>query len=243
MVKNRSNNIASRGQDSGGTITPVETYLEVGKKRVFAAAIDWPGWCRSGRDETSAMQALIDYGPRYRAAVSAAVDGFEPATDAEDLSLVERLQGDSSTDFGVPHVAPAHDSLPLSDAELERLSRLLQACWQAFDSAAEAAASATLRTGPRGGGRDLPKMRAHVLDSDGAYVAGLGGRYRAGGRGLGEDMVGVRRAFLDALAARVRGDLPDRGAKGGLRWGPRYAIRRSAWHALDHAWEIQDRAT
>jgi len=224
-------------------MTPVDVYLEVGRKRVFAAAIGWPGWCRSGREVPSALQALIDYGPRYAAAVSKVLgDGFEPATHSKDLNVVERLEGDSSTDFGVPHVPPALDSLPLEDRELDRLSKLLQASWQAFDSAARAAASATLRTGPRGGGRDLPKMRAHVLDSDGTYVAGLGGRYRAGGRGPGEDMVGVRRAFLEALAARVRGDLPDRGAKGGLRWSPRYAIRRSAWHALDHAWEIQDRA-
>ena len=24
-------------------------------------------------------------------------------------------------------------------------------------------------------------------------------------------------------------------------WPPRYAARRIAWHALDHAWEIEDR--
>jgi hypothetical protein len=32
-------------------------------------------------------------------------------------------------------------------------------------------------------------------------------------------------------------------ARGGSRWSPRYAIRRSAWHSLDHAWEILDRST
>lgn len=26
-------------------------YLEIGKKKVFAAAIDWPGWCRQGKEE------------------------------------------------------------------------------------------------------------------------------------------------------------------------------------------------
>jgi len=29
----------------------------------------------------------------------------------------------------------------------------------------------------------------------------------------------------------------------GKRWPPRYAARRIAWHALDHAWEIEDRST
>ena len=27
----------------------------------------------------------------------------------------------------------------------------------------------------------------------------------------------------------------------GGKWPPRYAARRIAWHALDHAWEIEDR--
>jgi hypothetical protein len=28
----------------------------------------------------------------------------------------------------------------------------------------------------------------------------------------------------------------------GKKWPPRYAARRIAWHALDHAWEIEDRS-
>ena len=27
----------------------------------------------------------------------------------------------------------------------------------------------------------------------------------------------------------------------GKKWPPRYAARRIAWHAIDHAWEIEDR--
>jgi hypothetical protein len=224
-------------------VTAVDAYLEVGRKRVFAAALGWPGWCRSGRDETSALRALVEYGPRYAAAISGVVDGFAPANDAKDLNLVERLEGDATTDFGAPHVPPTLDSVPLDDRELDRLSKLLQASWQAFDSAARAAASTPLRTGPRGGGRDLPKMRAHVMESDASYVSQLGGRFRPSGRGPAADMKGVRQAFLDTVAGRVRGELPTIDARGGLRWSPRYAIRRSAWHALDHAWEIEDRST
>jgi hypothetical protein len=224
-------------------VTPIDVYLEIGRKRVFAAALGWPGWCRSGRDEPSALRALVEYGPRYAAAISKVVDGFVPAKDAKDLNLVERLEGDATTDFGAPHVPPTLDSVALDDRELDRLSKLLQATWRAFDSAARAAASTPLRAGPRGGGRDVPKMRAHVLESDTAYIAQLGGRFRPGGRSLKADMTDLRQAFLDTLAARVRGELPTIGARGGLRWSPRYAIRRSAWHALDHAWEIEDRST
>lgn len=43
----------------------VAVYLEVGEKKTFAGALDWPGWCRSGKDEAAALQALFDYGPRY----------------------------------------------------------------------------------------------------------------------------------------------------------------------------------
>jgi hypothetical protein len=31
-------------------------------------------------------------------------------------------------------------------------------------------------------------------------------------------------------------EVPEKG------WPPRYAARRIAWHALDHAWEIEDKS-
>ena len=43
----------------------VEVYLECGADRTFAAALDWPGWCRSGSDEAGALEALLEFGPRY----------------------------------------------------------------------------------------------------------------------------------------------------------------------------------
>lgn len=95
-------------------------YLEIGQKRTFAAAIDWPGWARSGRDEEAALRALMDYASRY----------------------------------------------------------------------------------------------AHVL----------------------------RRKMLDALST-AQGVAPPSGPRGGKRWPWRYFVRRVAWHALDHAWEIEDRST
>jgi hypothetical protein len=220
-----------------------DVYLEVGKKRVFAAAVAWPGWCRSGRDEESALQVMVDYGPRYSAAIGKAGSDFIAPAGVRELNVVERLPGDATTDFGAPHIPASTDSRPLKLAELDRLLKLLQACWEAFDAAARASAATGLRAGPRGGGRDIARMRQHVVDSDGAYVSQLGGRFRASGFGVDTDVENVRRAFLEAAAARARGEVPDRGPRGGLRWSPRYAIRRSAWHSLDHAWEIADRST
>ena len=43
----------------------ISIYLEIGQKKTFACAIDWPGWSRAGRDESSALQALLDSAPRY----------------------------------------------------------------------------------------------------------------------------------------------------------------------------------
>ena len=58
-----------------------------------------------------------------------------------------------------------------------------------------------------------------------------------------EDLARIRKAILDALQAAVKGELPERGPRGGILWPPRYFIRRVAWHVLDHAWEIEDRVS
>ena len=46
-------------------MNPIEVFVESGKKRTFAGAVYWPGWCRAGRDEAGALRALVEYGPRY----------------------------------------------------------------------------------------------------------------------------------------------------------------------------------
>ena len=35
-----------------------DVYLEAGKRRVFACVPEWPGWCRLGRNEDAALEAL-----------------------------------------------------------------------------------------------------------------------------------------------------------------------------------------
>jgi hypothetical protein len=52
------------------TANTVPVYLEIGGKRAFAGAVDWPGWSRSGRGEQEALEALIANGPRYTVGVS-----------------------------------------------------------------------------------------------------------------------------------------------------------------------------
>jgi hypothetical protein len=222
---------------------PLAIYLEIGQKRTFAGAIEWPGWCRIGRGEEEAVAALLAYGRRYAAVAEAA--GLS-APRAADLEVVERLEGGSGTDFGVPSEAPSADERPLDAAALDRQSRLLTASWQAFDIAWREAneARVELTKGPRGGGRDLPKMADHVLGAEEAYLAPLGSRHpRMPDATLPDRMAAVRATALATLAARARDEPIADPSQTKRSWLPRYFVRRSAWHALDHAWEIEDRSS
>lgn len=220
----------------------INVYLEIGEKRTFAGALEWPGWCRSGRDERAALETLFEYGPRYRRALQSAQLEFQAPGDPSEFHVIERLAGDATTDFGAPGAPPESDSRPVDRDELQRLQELLQACWRAFDAAAQAAAGKTLRKGPRGGGRDLEGISRHVLGAETSYLKQIGWKVdKVEDENLDEELNRIRQACLDGLAASARGELPERGPRGGVRWKPRYFVRRAAWHVLDHAWEIEDR--
>ncbi|MFN8232619.1 MAG: DinB family protein [Actinomycetota bacterium] len=218
-----------------------ETYLEVGSKRVFAGVIEWPGWCRSGRDADAALGTLFAYAERYRRAIASARLGFAAPGDVGELRVVERVDGNATTDFGAPGVQPAADRAAVDDADLRRAERLLRACWRTFDRTVEASGGAELTKGPRGGGRNVEGIVAHLADSDRGYLNALGAGITVSQEGV-DALLPVRAAIVEGLWAVPR-DEPDRvGPRGGRRWTPRYAVRRIAWHALDHAWEIEDRS-
>jgi len=220
-----------------------EVYLEIGQSKTFAVALDWPGWARSGRGEEAALQALDDYGPRYARVLENTSLGFRPPSEESMLDVVERVPGNATTDFGAPDAALSRDTEAIDPAELARWQVILQACWQAFDAAVQAASGKELRKGPRGGGRDLDKIVQHVREVDAAYLSALGGKLKLSkDTPSDEALPQIRAAILDTLAASVRGEIPAQGPRGGLRWTPRYFVRRLAWHEMDHAWEIEDRA-
>jgi hypothetical protein len=220
----------------------IAVYLEIGKKRTFAGVIDWPGWCRSGRDEREALHALVDYGHRYAHVLRTARLGFQAPTQASTFSMVERLAGNAATDFGAPNLAPARDTRPIDDTELQRFQRLLKACWRTFDATAKAATGKALRTGPRGGGRNVEGILQHVLGGDAGYLAQVGWKFRRDDEDdVSQQLDQTRQAILNALTSAAHGEIAVRGPRGGIRWTPRYFVRRVAWHVLDHAWEIEDR--
>jgi hypothetical protein len=221
----------------------VPVYLEITRKRTFAGAIEWPGWCRSGKTPEDALDALVAYADRYGAVIARSRLGFERPRSVDDLEVVERLTGNATTEFGAPGVPPKADVRPLPPAELKRLTTILEASWRAFDRAAEAARGLTLTKGPRGGGRDVPKMENHVFEAEEGYVGALGSRPpRLPGTTLAKRSAALRANAVAALAARAAGKPVADPRQTKRPWSPRFYVRRSAWHALDHAWEIEDRS-
>jgi len=210
-------------------------YLEIGTKRVFASALNWPGWTRAAKTEEDALESLFEYGPRYAKVVTRLA--YVPPKSDGAFTIEERVKGDPTTDFGAPGIPASKDARPIKTDELTRLVAILERCWTAFDETAASNARKKLQTGPRGGGRQVSQMVDHVHEADRAYVARLGVSSKA------RDRDELRVTFVETLKSRARGEEPPPNPRRKAPlWVPRYAIRRSAWHALDHAWEIEDRS-
>jgi hypothetical protein len=209
--------------------------VEVGSKRAFASAIDWPGWCRAGKTEQLALEALAAYASRYEAVPKAAGVPFPKAAPAA-LAVIEHLPGSATTDYGAPGAPAKAESAQIGKAEMDRMCALVAACWKEFDLVVKAA-PADLRKGPRGGGRDRDKIVAHVFDAEAGYSPKLALKLPPPRPGDRAAVAAQREALLAAFRAGANGKpLREKG------WPVRYAARRIAWHALDHAWEIEDRS-
>ena len=219
----------------GGLSQSLQVGVEAGSRRTFAWVLDWPGWCRSGRGESealAALAALAAYASRYRP-VMVAAGATSLSGAAGGFQVTERLTGSMTTDFGVPGALATADAAALTAEAGQRLAVILAAAWELFGEVASPG-PLDLSKGPRGGGRDLDQVVAHVLGADFVYARKLGLRFRAAVQDP-KAVAALRHAVCRGLGspATLR-----RGAKG---WPPRYYARRAAWHVLDHAWEIQDR--
>jgi hypothetical protein len=208
--------------------------IESASKKTFATALDWPGWSRAGKTDELAIETLLDYAARYAPIAKAAGLDLASAFDAE---VVERADGGSGTEFGVPSRVHDADTRPVDADEATRLASIVDAAWAYFRDVA-AKAPAELRKGPRGGGRDRDKIVGHVNESDWYYAHELGLKLR---KPTSTDRQAIAAMRADML--RVLRQPADGSPLGGRKWTPRYAARRIAWHALDHAWEIEDRST
>jgi hypothetical protein len=100
-----------------------------------------------------------------------------------------------------------------------------------------------LSKGSRGGGRDLDAIVAHVVGSDAGYGRMIGAKTPdVEGAAAIDARDEIRAVLLETLERAATDGIPERGPRGGARWTARYFVRRAAWHALDHAWEIEDRS-
>ncbi|MPZ49133.1 MAG: hypothetical protein GEU75_07515 [Dehalococcoidia bacterium] len=208
----------------------IPIYLETGTRRVFACSVEWPGWCRSARDESSAIEALADYLPRYARVAEKAGIPFGDGT--AQFEVIERVKGSGTTDFGAPGSIPDVDRLPLDPPTRIRLGRLLRAAWDCLD-AAVGAAPVVLPKGPRGGGRDRDEIVRHVLEAETSYARTIGVRASVPDAGAASVIAEHR----DAIASAIENPEHE-----GRSWPIAYACRRIAWHVLDHAWELEDKS-
>jgi hypothetical protein len=215
---------------------PLRVILEIGKKRrVVAGAMDWPGLDRWGTSEDDAVEKLLTYVPRYAGVAERA--GLERAfVKDRDVEVVERVPGSSSTDFwGIAHVPSQIEAAVLSAKDLERRLDLLRACWAYFDETATRV-SPELRPGPRSAGRARDQIIRHVYATEPEQLSRkLEVRTEHEVVLTPDGLAMHRREYLDAIRAYNAEGKPAR------TWPIQFLIRRTAYHAMDHAWEMEDR--
>jgi hypothetical protein len=216
--------------------TQLRVTLEIGPKgkQVAAVAPDWPGLERGAKTGEAAIDRLHSYLPRY--APVAKLAGMEGEFAAlSTLEVVEHYAGTGSTDFwGISFAFSSIDRQALSRAELERQLTLLQACWAFFDQV-RGRVSAQMQKGPRGGGRDRDHIVGHTIRVEQDWAAKVGVPTQEGAMLSDEDLQAHRDAYCNAIRAfHAQGKLA-------RTWPLRYLIRHSAYHTLDHAWEMEDK--
>ncbi len=211
--------------------------LETGPKgkKIVAVAPDWPGLERGAKTEDAVLARLQSYLPRYaQVAKLAGLAGEFAAVTAVDV--IERYTGTGSTDFwGISFAFSSIDHQPLLREELERELTLMQAGWAFFDIV-RGRVSAEMQKGPRGGGRDRDHIVRHTLGAEMDWARGLGLRILDSANLTDDKLLSAHR---DAYCNAIRVFHAE--GKMARKWPLRYLIRHTAYHTLDHAWEMEDK--
>lgn len=213
--------------------------LEIGPKgkKVVAVAPDWPGLERGAKTQEEAIERLRSYIPRYSHVAKLAEMDSEFDV-IKKLNVVEDYAGTPSTDFwGISFAFSSNDKKGLSSDELERELTLMQACWVFFDNVRRRV-SAEMQKGPRGGGRDRDHIVRHTFYAEQGWAKMIGV--------LTPDdailTVGGLKTHRESYCHAIR-DYHSQGKLAGkmAKWPLRYLIRHTAFHTLDHAWEMEDK--
>ena len=211
--------------------------IEIGPKgkKCVASAIDWPGWERGAKTDEAAFETLVAYRERYAPVADLAGLGAEfDAIGA--LEVTDRYEGTGTTDFwGITTTVPANERGRVSDEECERRIAILRACWAYFD-AVLGRVSAELRKGPRGGGRDRDEILNHVYGGEREdWAPKLGVHTPQEAMLTPEGLERHRESYVEAIRAYNREGKPAR------TWPLQFLLKRTCYHLLDHAWEMEDK--
>lgn len=211
--------------------------VEIGpkEKKVAAVAPDWPGLERGGATEQDALERLRAYLPRYAKVAGLAKMGEEFASFSR-VRVAERYEGSGSTDFwGISFAFSKSDTRALSREQLDRELTLMRACWKYFDGV-RGRVSAEMRAGPRGGGRDRDRIVRHTLGVEQDWAKKLGIR-------IPRDVVitdakGLT-TFRNDYCTQIKSLHAEK--QWARTWPLRYLVRHTAYHTMDHAWEMEDK--
>jgi hypothetical protein len=203
---------------------------------VVAFAVDWPGWSRGAKTADVAITTLESYRERYRPIAVAATMSNE-FDDAGLLEVMEEKVGTGSTDFwGISFSPSSFELEPLEAKVFNRSVRLLRACWAYFDDVA-ARVSSEMRKGARGGGRDRDHIIRHTVRVESLDFAKRVGLRIPGEPVLsGQSLLDYRETYIATMRAYNDGE-----GKQMKSWTLPFLIRHSAFHVMDHAWEMEDK--
>lgn len=213
--------------------------LEIGPKgkKAVAVAADWPGLERGAKTKQDAIERLRSYLPRYSQVAKLA--GMSAEFDAiKNVRVVQEYPGTGSTDFwGISFAFSRIDTQAMSSDELERELTLMQACWAFFDDVRRRV-SPEMQKGPRGGGRDRDRIVRHTLYVEHDWAQGVGVLTPAEALLTVKGLKAYRKSYCDAIREyHARHKWAGKLAK----WPLRFLIRHTAFHTMDHAWEMQDK--
>jgi hypothetical protein len=218
-------------------MTTLRAVLEIGPKEKKSAAVapDWPGLERGAKTPEAALASLRAYLPRY-AKVAKLADLKDEFAGVTTVKEVERYPGTGSTDFwGISFAFSRFDRREVSGEELERELALMRACWKFFDEVRRRV-SPEMRAGPRGGGRNRDRIVQHTLAAEQDWAKKIGIR-------VAPDEVVIDptelRTYRNAYCKAIR-SLHAEG-QSARTWPLRYLIRHTAFHTMDHAWEMEDK--
>lgn len=212
----------------------IQIVIERGKKKAVAYAPSWPGLSRGASSIDGAIEKLASYADRYRGvAALAGLSGEFPSTPT--FKIVEEVPGRGMTDFwGISFAPSTGEQGQMSEEECERKLVILRACWKYFDRVA-AKVSPELKKGPRGGGRDRDQIIRHIFanERDWAKMLALD---------LPEDAMLTAKGRAKHRNAYVRAirqyNAPGKAARS---WRLQFLLRHTAYHVMDHAWEMEDK--